>query len=82
MTFLNIAMIGGILALNIPIIIHLLNRNRPRIVQWGAMHLLEQVMRTQKRKLRLEQILLLLVRAMIPVLLAICMASPVLTGCK
>lgn len=82
MTFLNIAMIGGILALNIPIIIHLLNRNRPRIVRWGAMHLLEQVMRTQKRKLRLEQILLLLVRAMIPVLLAICMASPVLTGCK
>ncbi len=82
MTFLNIAMIGGILALNIPVIIHLLNRNRPRIVRWGAMHLLEQVIRTQKRKLRLEQILLLLVRAMIPVLLAICMASPVLTGCR
>lgn len=82
MTFLNIAMIGGILALNIPILIHLLNRNRPRIVRWGAMHLLEQVMRTQRRRLRLEQILLMLVRAMIPVLLAICMASPVLTGCK
>ena len=82
MTFLNIAMIGGILALNIPILIHLLNRNRPRVVRWGAMHLLHEVVNTQRKRLKIEQILLLLVRAMIPVLLAICMASPVLTGCQ
>lgn len=82
MTFLNIAMIGGILALNIPILIHLLNRNRPRVVRWGAMFLLAEVVKTQRKRLKLEQILLLLVRAMIPVLLAICMAAPVLTGCQ
>ncbi len=82
MTFLNVAMIGGIFALTIPVLIHLLNRQRPRVVRWGAMHLLEQVVRTQRKRLKFEQILLLLVRAMIPVLLALCMASPVLTGCR
>jgi len=82
MTFLNLAMIGGILAFNIPIIIHLFNRNRPNVVKWGAMHLLEQVVRVNRKRLKLEQIILLLVRASIPVLLALCMASPVLTGCQ
>jgi hypothetical protein len=82
MTFLNLAMIGGILAFNIPIIIHLLNRKRPQVIKWGAMHLLEQVVCVNRKRLRLEQIILLLVRAAIPALLALCMMAPVLTGCQ
>ena len=34
MTFLNIALLGGLLAASIPIIIHLLNRRRIRVVKW------------------------------------------------
>ena len=82
MTFLNAILLGGILAGAIPVIIHIINRNRFRQIRWGAMHLLEQILRSRRRRLRIEQILLLLVRIAIPVLLALCMARPVLTGAK
>ena len=40
MTFLNLAMLAGLAAVAIPIIIHLLNRQRATIVDWGAMRFL------------------------------------------
>jgi len=80
MTFLNMILLGGMLAGAIPVIIHIINRNRFRRIQWGAMHLIEQILRQRRRRLKIEQILLLLVRIAIPVLLALCMARPVLTG--
>jgi hypothetical protein len=80
MTFLNMILLGGLIAGGIPIIIHIINRNRFRKVPWGAMHLLEQILRIRRRRLKIEQLILLLVRICIPVLLALCMARPVLTG--
>lgn len=80
MTFLNIALIGGVLAFNIPLIIHLLNKNRYQRVDWGAMFLLEQVVRQNRKRVKLEQIIMLLVRCSIPVLLALAMAQPILSG--
>lgn len=80
MTFINLLLLGGAAAAAIPLVIHLLNRSRYRVVQWGAMHLLDQVVRQNRRRLRWEQLLLLLVRMGIPVLLALAMARPVLTG--
>ena len=43
MTFLNAALLAGSLAFAIPIIIHLFHKSRFKIVPWGAMHLLEAV---------------------------------------
>jgi len=80
MSFLNIALLGGVLALAIPIIIHLFHKSRFQIVKWGAMHLLEAVLRTNQRRIRIEQIILLIIRAAIPALLALCMARPVWKG--
>ena len=80
MTFLNLILLGGIMAAGIPIIIHFFHRTRPRVVRWGAMHLLDTILKSSARRLRLEQLLLLLVRAGIPLILAFCMARPVLTG--
>lgn len=82
MTFLNAFMLGGILALGVPLLIHLLHRSRVRVVPWGAMHLLEPVLRVHHRRFRVEQLLLLLLRCAIPVVLALCMAQPVLTYWK
>lgn len=82
MLFLNWILIFGAGAATIPVIIHLFNRSRFRVVPWGAMHLLEPVVRVNRKRIRIEQIILLVVRAMIPVLLAVCMAAPVLTGCE
>ncbi|MDR3401502.1 MAG: VWA domain-containing protein [Chthoniobacter sp.] len=80
MSFLNIALLGGALALAIPIIIHLFHKSRFQIVKWGAMHLLEAVIRTNQRRIRIEQIILLIIRAAIPAVLALCMARPVWKG--
>ena len=80
MTFLNAALAFGAAAFAIPLVIHLLNRRRFRTVEWGAMHLLESVVRTNHRRFRLDRWLLLLVRCAIPVLLALCLARPVLTS--
>ena len=80
MTFLNFMLVGGIAAAAIPIIIHLLNRNRFKIVKWGAMHLLDSAFLINQRRLKIENWLLLLVRCLIPALLALSLARPVLTG--
>lgn len=79
MTFLNMVLLGGMAAGAIPIIIYLINRSRYRIVKWGAMHLLDSAYLKNTRRLRWEQLLLLLLRCAIPVILALCMARPVLT---
>jgi hypothetical protein len=80
MSFLNLLMLGGVAAFSIPLLIHIFNKSRFKIVPWGAMHLLEAVVRINKKRIRIEQLLLLLVRCAIPVILALCMARPVLTG--
>ena len=49
-----------------PVIIHLLNRRRIVIVRWGAMHLLQEVIKQKKKRIQIEQWLLLLVRIVLP----------------
>jgi len=82
MSFLNLALLFGASALAIPIIIHLFHKSRFQVVKWGAMHLLESVIRVNQRRIRLEQIILLIVRAALPLLLAFTMARPVWKGAR
>jgi len=81
-SLLNGALIGGALAFASPIIIHLFHKSRFQIVKWGAMHLLEAVIRTNQRRIKIEQIILLIIRAAIPLLLALTMARPVWKGVR
>ncbi len=80
MTFLNLALLGGVLALAIPILIHLFHKSRFKIVAWGAMHLLEAVIRQNQRRIQMEQWILLAIRCAIPALLALLMARPLWKG--
>ncbi|HYF34228.1 MAG TPA: BatA domain-containing protein [Prosthecobacter sp.] len=82
MTFLNAILLAGAAAFLIPLIIHLLNKRRVVTVRWGAMHLLHEVIRQRKRKLKIEQWLLLAVRIAIPIVLALCLARPVVTALR
>ena len=65
-----------------PIIIHLFHKSRFQVVKWGAMHLLEAVIRTNQRRIRIEQLILLAHPRAIPVLLALAMARPVWKGAQ
>ena len=80
MTVLNGILLAGAAAFVIPLLIHLLNRRRVSVVKWGAMHLLEAVIKQKKRNIKIEQWLLLAVRIALPIILALCLARPVLSA--
>jgi hypothetical protein len=79
MNFLNLGLVLGATAFLAPLLIHIFNRSRFRVVQWGAMHLLESVLRVNRKQVQLEQIILLIIRCAIPILLALCLARMVVT---
>src|SRR2546426_8553264 len=68
---------AGLLLASVPIIIHILNRRRFKIVNWAAMEFLLRAMRKNRRRLRFEQWLLLAVRCCVLLLLGIALARPV-----
>jgi hypothetical protein len=77
--FHNPYMLLGLAALAIPIIIHLLNRRRYDIVDWGAMQFL-QVSEVTRRRIFIEELLLLLLRMGLIALLVLGLALPYFTS--
>ncbi len=69
------ALAAAVGAVSVPIIIHLLNRRRFKIVTWAAMRFLLLAQRKNSRRMRLEQIILLAVRCLIILFLILGMAS-------
>ncbi len=80
MSLLNPALTLGAIAFVVPLLIHIFNRSRFRTIEWGAMHLLESVISQNRRRFRIDQLILLFIRCLIPAVLAVCLARPVLTG--
>ncbi|MBI1374181.1 MAG: hypothetical protein GC159_15800 [Phycisphaera sp.] len=76
MGFLNPFILLGLALASVPIIIHLLYRRRFLRVDWAPMKYLKLTMRSNRRRLRLEQLLLLLLRTMIIVMLVMAVARP------
>ena len=76
MQFINILMLFGLLAIAIPIIIQILTRKNVRKLAWGAWMFLDQTVRKRKRKMLLEDILLLACRCLALGLLALAFARP------
>jgi hypothetical protein len=72
------AMLGGLAAASIPIILHLLNRRKFRETRWAAMQFLLAAIRKNQRRIRLEQLILLAVRTMIILCVVLAMAKPFL----
>lgn len=64
-------MAAGALAVSVPIIIHLINRLRYKKIHWAAMEFLLKAQKRMKRKLILQQLLLLLLRCLMVFLLGL-----------
>jgi hypothetical protein len=83
LTFLNPILLSiGLGCVAIPIIIHILMRRRRRPVAWGAMKFLLEAYRRQRRRMNLEQILLLASRCLLVALLALAVGKPVLGAAR
>jgi hypothetical protein len=78
LTFLNPAFLWGGLAASIPVIIHLINRRRARVVQFPTIKFVLRSERRVARKYRVKQWLLLALRTLILFLLTTALAEPVL----
>jgi hypothetical protein len=74
-TFLNLAMLAGLIAVLIPPIIHLLNRKRYDVVRWGAMRFLDVTERT-RRRVFLEELLLMAIRMALIGVMVLALAAP------
>ena len=76
MSFLNAIMLAGIAAVSVPIIIHLLNRRKFKTITWAAMKFVKLSVDQNQRRMRIEDLILLLIRCALVALLALALARP------
>ncbi|MGO9112160.1 MAG: BatA domain-containing protein [Thermoguttaceae bacterium] len=76
MTFLNFALLSGAGLIVIPIVLHLIMRQRPKLLEFPALRFIQKRHDTNQRRLRLRHLLLLLLRAGAIALLALALARP------
>ncbi len=80
LSFLNAIFLAGIAAAILPILIHLFSRRRARRVDWSSTRFLRELNRQRIRRVKLRQLLLLVLRVLAIVLFALAMGRPALTG--
>ncbi len=76
MSFIHTALLAGLGAILIPIIIHLLSRRAAKVMDWGAMQFLMESMESRKRRIQLEEALLMAARCLLAGLIALAVARP------
>jgi hypothetical protein len=76
MSFINAILLAGLAAVAIPIIIHLLSRKAAKVIDWGAMQFLLDSIESRKRRIQLEEALLMASRCLLMGLLALAVARP------
>ena len=76
--FLNPWMLLGGLAVASPILIHLLNKRRFKIIDWAAMDFLFEADKKNRRRVQLENFILLFLRCLAMLLVALMFARPFL----
>ncbi|MBI4583954.1 MAG: BatA domain-containing protein [Planctomycetes bacterium] len=72
------AMLAGLALVAVPIIIHLIHRQRFQRRKWAAMEFLLRALQKNQRRIQLENLLLLILRCAVLALLAAAMARPFL----
>jgi hypothetical protein len=80
MTLLHPFLLWGLAAIAVPILIHLLLRQRPKLVPWAAMRWLAAAHREASRRWKLTNLLLLLLRCLAVAALAMAIVRPALPG--
>ena len=80
MSFLSPWVLGGLAAVGVPILIHLLNKFRVKSTDWGAMRFLNDAVLKNQRKVKLDDLILLVLRCLVIALAVLAFARPVLKG--
>jgi hypothetical protein len=72
----------GASLVSVPIIIHLINRLRYRRIRWAAMEFLLKAQKRNRRRLIIEQLILLMLRCMLVLLIAVLVSGFLGFGCS
>ncbi len=74
--FVSPWLLWGLLLGGLPILIHLMHKRRYKETHWAAMRFLIEAARKNSRRIRLEQLLLLIVRILIVVFIVLAVSQP------
>jgi hypothetical protein len=80
MDFIHPYLLAGLALAGLPVLLHLIMRQRPRLLPFPAFRFLRQRHLSNRRKLRLQNLLLLLVRMLVIAALCLALARPRLTA--
>ena len=75
--FLSPIFLYGLALVGIPVLIHLIRKRKIKVIQWAAMEFLLLSQKKQKKRLRIEELILLLLRIAIVALAVCAFARPV-----
>lgn len=78
MTLLNPGFLSALALVSIPLLIHLIRRRKLKVIPWAAMDFLLQSQRRQRRRLRIEELILLALRMLIVAVAVMAFVRPVL----
>ncbi len=76
MSFVHLYLLGGLVLVGLPIVIHLILQQKPKHLLFPAFRFLQQKVRTTQHKLRLRHLLLLLLRIALIALMCLALARP------
>ncbi len=80
MTFLNPAILFGLMAASVPILLHFMNLRKLKKIEFSTLNFLKELQKTKIRRIKLKQWLLLLLRILIIVFVVLGFARPAVTG--
>ncbi len=76
MSFLSAVFLWALPLVAVPVMIHLFNRRRKEVVQWGAMQFLTDSLTKKRRIWRVDDLILMLLRAAMVFLIVAALAQP------
>ena len=76
MTFLNPFVLIGLAAAAIPVLLHLLNLRKLKTIEFSTLRFLKELQKTKIRRLKLRQIILLILRTLIVVFTVLAFSRP------
>ncbi|RCR71682.1 BatA domain-containing protein [Larkinella punicea] len=80
MEFIQPLFLWGIGAVVIPVVIHFWHQKRGKTLAWAATRWLQEKNQQQQRGIKLDNLLLLILRCLVIILLALLLSQPILTG--
>ncbi len=80
MSFLNPAILFGLAAVSIPVLIHLFNLRKVQKMEFSTLMFIKELQKTKLKRIKLKQLILLLLRCLAIIFLVLAFAKPVYKG--